>query len=132
MSDAINGIAARASAAVTQYKLIKLAASTAADGIPDGAHGAAGTDLCVGVAPRTYASGDIMEVVTVGVVIGIAGETLTLGTNHSLCSGAAGVAMACTANDKQAAIFLGSLKGTCTAAAGDLIRMALSQSHYEG
>jgi hypothetical protein len=132
MADIIGSINGRAAAAVTQHKLVKLAASVAADGLPDAIHGTGGTDLCVGTSAQTYADNDVMEIKCVGVVIGIAGETLTLGTNHALCSGAAGVAMACTANDKQIATFLGSRKGTCTAAAGDEILMLLGPAHYEG
>lgn len=132
MADIIGSINARAAAAVTQHKLVKLAASVAADGLPDAEHGAAGTDLCVGVSKQTYADNDVMEIQVVGVVTLVAGETLTLGTNHALCSGAAGVAMACTANDKQVATFLGSLKGSATAASGDLILAVLGAAHYEG
>lgn len=126
-----NSISCRAAAAVTQYKIVKLAASGAADGLPDAVHGTAGTDLGVGVAINTAADNAPLEVQVAGVAVMIAGETLTLGTNHSLTSGAAGVAMQAVANDYQVGIFLGSLKGTATAAAGDHILVALAQSRFE-
>lgn len=133
MAEFKNSITARANGAgVTQYGIVKLGVSAAGDGIPDAVIGAAGTDLCAGVALNTVADNALVEVQVCGVATMVAGEALTLGTNHSLCSGAAGVAMAATANDKQVGIFLGSLKGTATAAAGDHILVALSQGHYEG
>ena len=131
MADFKNSLSVRAAAAVTQNKIVKLAASVAADGLPDAIHGTGGTDLGVGVALSTVADNEVLEVQCGGVAVMVAGEALTLATNHSLCSGAAGVAMQCVANDYQVGIFLGSLKGTATAAAGDLILVQLSQGRFE-
>lgn len=132
MAEFKNSITCRANGAgITQYGIVKLGASVAADGIPDCVIGAAGTDLVVGVALSTVGDNELVEVQVSSVAVAIAGEALTLATNHSLASGAAGVAMQAVANDYSIGVFLGSLKGTATAAAGDHILVALAQSRFE-
>jgi len=136
MANQINSINCRAKGAVTQHTIVALAASAAADGIPDCATGTAvsspATHNTVGPALSTVGDNEMVEVQVCGVATCIAGEALTLGTNHSVASGADGKCFACAANDKQVGIFLGALKGSATAAAGDFILVALSQGHYEG
>lgn len=131
MAELKNSITCRANGALTQYQLVKLGASAAGDGIPDAAPAAAGTDFAVGVALSSVADNGIVEVQVCGVATAVAGEALTLGTAHSLASNASGQAVAAAANDFSFGVFLGSLKGTATAASGDHILVALAQSRYE-
>lgn len=112
-------IRAQANGAVTHRAALKCVGQVS--GLLDLAVATASTDKVVGFALEAAADDAIFSVCVGGPCEAIAGATITAGTHEFLTPMAAGALTPYAGGDRAVAYFLGALKGTATAASGDVI-----------
>lgn len=96
------------------------------DGLLDVSVATAATDLFKGIALEAAADNEIFTICIQGKCEAIANTTITAGTHDCLTMAADGELTPYAVADRPVAYFLGSKKGTATAAANDVIEVLVN------